>query len=125
MITDTHCAPVVAAAGFAETDLIDDAHVYMAVYFIMHDKAIEDLALVIEETLNTERRNKHAASEPPLTAHMPDEAFVEWVSWYDKVTAGGKPYESIIMALQMLKPKEKAALRARVLEKVKASEVTV
>ena len=123
MIDDTYCNPVVSAAGFAETDLPDDAHVYMAVRFLMRDAAVEPLANLVAETLGMEARQTHAGTEPPLTEGMPDEAFVEWCEWYEKATAGGKPYESLIMALQMLKPRERAEVRERVLATIKAAEV--
>jgi hypothetical protein len=123
MTTDTFCTPVVAAAGFAETDLTDDHHVFMAVRLLMHDQTLSDLAKTIAEALDFDARKDHADSEPPLSEGMPDEAFVAWCDWYEKATAGAKPYESLIMALQMLKPKEKAALRERVLAKLKASAV--
>lgn len=120
-MSDSYCAPVVAAAGFAETEIADDAQAFMAVHFLMHDKVVAGWEKVIAETLNHDANEKHAASEPPLSMGMPAEAFVAAAEWLESAPKS-KPYETLIMALQMLKPKEKAALRERVLAKLKAAE---
>jgi hypothetical protein len=126
MIADTYCATVAHAAGFSETDLPDDSHVYLAVRFLMHDAAVEKTANEFAIDLLNQRRSEHASTEPPLSMGMPDEAFVEWIEWLEKAEnpGGRQPYESLLLALSMLKPKEKGELRARVLAKIKEAEAT-
>ena len=126
MITDTYCSTVTFAAGFSETDLPDDSHVYMAVRFLMHDAAVEKSANEFAVDLLNQRRSEQIATEPPLSMGMPEEAFVAWIEWLEKAEKPGtrSPYEAIILALSMLKPREKAAVRERVLAKIKEAEAT-
>jgi hypothetical protein len=122
-MTNTTYDPVLAVAGFSETEFETDALAFTALTIILRDKAILDLSNTIAEALDADMRHNNAATEPPLVEHMPDEAFAAWIEWHEKATAGGRPYESVIMALQMLKPTERAALRERVSTQLKTEEV--
>lgn len=115
---DAHFTPVLVAAGFNEREhqaiVNDSGAAYDAVRIIMADKAIANSEVLLGEMLETQAREKHAATEP-------EKGVVAWSDWLLKVIKEIKPYESVVMAVQLLQPAQKAALRERVINKLKVS----
>jgi hypothetical protein len=98
-MVDAFFTPVLVAAGFNErehtTVVNDGGTAYHALCIIMADKQIADAAREFAIALDREARAKHAAAGET------------------------QPYDSVVMAVQMLTPQQRAALRTRVLERLK------
>jgi hypothetical protein len=119
-MVDANFTPVLVAAGFNEREhaliVNDGGNAYDAVTVIMADKKLRDSIAEWDDILDKQARAKHAATEPRASV-------IAWTEWFEKVIKEIKPYESVVMAVHSLQPNQRAALRTRVLEKLKLSEV--
>jgi hypothetical protein len=113
---DAFFTPVLVAAGFNEREhaaiVNDGGTAYNAVSVIMSDKKLADSIAMLDDTLEQRARAKHASTEP-------QQGVIAWAEWYSTIIKETKPYESVVLAVQMLEPQQRAALRARVLAKLK------
>jgi hypothetical protein len=119
-MVDANFTPVLIAAGFNEREhahiVNDGGNAFDAVSVIMADKAITKSEPGLAKMLRDMAHAKHAATEPK-------ESVIAWAEWELKVIKETKPYESFVMAVSCLEPHQRAALRERVMGKLKLSEV--
>jgi uncharacterized protein YccT (UPF0319 family) len=122
---DALFAPVLVAAGFNETDhaaIVNDAgNAYDAVSEILKDKQLAKTITMLTEMLEKQARTKNAATEPkPVPGESPDSDryLTEWAEWFIEVQKQIAPYSAVTMAVQMLQPPQRGALREKVLAKM-------